>query len=699
MKRLLSVVLSAAMTLSGVVCFAENGSETERILRSVKERIGSTEKYDKFESSQSEYNGRKRYDFNWHTSDENDYSSMNVTADENGVILNFSEYENSDYNENEKTTINKMNSDEAMKRTEELLDSLNPSLAGKFALEKRGDFENLYSDSFYFTFHRTENGIEVYGDDGSVRYNPLKDKITNFDFSYSAEPECKPVENPLSVEDAQKSYMEKLGLKLVYKSFYDRKDGTSKRRFVPVYVQAGGDREYINALTGEVEKILTPDYIMFARDGASGGSAKNAMAEQASLTDAERGGIEKVNGLLSKDALIKKIKENKYINIPSDMKNDNYSLYMTQDEKYYANIGFSKRAKDDYSSVSVVMDAKTGEIENFYSSRANDDKNKNKIAADRAKTLADEIAKYMSGNKFGEYRAENGTEYDDDRSNGSFVYTRYVNDTPVEDDRIYIGLNMTDGKLESYSINYSEESFPPVDSVVGIDAAAKTLFENIGYRIVYMPQMSSEDKDMADLYVPVYMLESNKPIIIDAVSGKLLNYNGEEYTEVKPPVYNDLDGHYAENAIYALAKYGIYFEGESFRPDENVKQSDFISLLVSAFYDRGRVYRANDKESVDDAYRQAERSGIISKDEINRDAAVSREQAAVFMIRALGIGEYASLDGIYKSLYPDVTSNVGAISILSAMKVFRGDENGNFNPSKEISRADSAMIIYNYLTR
>ena len=101
----------------------------------------------------------------------------------------------------------------------------------------------------------------------------------------------------------------------------------------------------------------------------------------------------------------------------------------------------------------------------------------------------------------------------------------------------------------------------------------------------------------------------------------------------------------------------------------------------------------------DDVYIRACDFGIISDEEKNPDAVVTREMAAVYMIRAIGAEKYAKLDGIYKAPFPDVTNYVGYIAVLSGMGVINGDANGSFNPSSPITRADSAIMIYNYLSR
>ena len=81
------------------------------------------------------------------------------------------------------------------------------------------------------------------------------------------------------------------------------------------------------------------------------------------------------------------------------------------------------------------------------------------------------------------------------------------------------------------------------------------------------------------------------------------------------------------------------------------------------------------------------------------DEPLSRENSAIYLIRIMGIEEVAKLEGIYKSKFSDVEENIGYISILNAMGVFNGDENGNFNPKKNLTRADAMIVIYNYLNR
>ena len=118
------------------------------------------------------------------------------------------------------------------------------------------------------------------------------------------------------------------------------------------------------------------------------------------------------------------------------------------------------------------------------------------------------------------------------------------------------------------------------------------------------------------------------------------------------------------------------FEGEKFRPNDYITKEDFDALMLNVFH------RGTDK--VSDEEKKAE---------------ITRSQAAVEMVKAMGAGDYAKYDDIYVTPFNDVTENKGYIAILAATGVISGDENGNFNPSNKLTRAEAAVLVYNYLNK
>ena len=201
------------------------------------------------------------------------------------------------------------------------------------------------------------------------------------------------------------------------------------------------------------------------------------------------------------------------------------------------------------------------------------------------------------------------------------------------------------------------------------------------------------DKNTVTEMKPVYA-SKNGSDIVDAVTGKV-KYAREDN---KIAEYTDIDGHYAENAIKTLAKYSVGFEGGTFKPDEAITQKDFIALIDAVF-----IYNApvilNKEYDYTNAYRAAKNNGILNDDEYSPDGEVTRQLASVMLIRAMGFEDVAKLEGIFVPQFTDVAEKCGYTSILSAMGIVGGDEYGRFNPQTVLTRADAAIMLYNYLSR
>ena len=149
MKKLISLAAAAAMLVSAMPAFAADTAQ-EKALAAVKERIGSTEKYDRFSSAVSEGENGDEYSFYWSVTG-GDYASMNIRADGKGRILDYSVYDSDRDAESKKRTLS---SDAAMKKAKAFADKLNPELADKYVISKDSDIESLYDGDFYFTLLR-----------------------------------------------------------------------------------------------------------------------------------------------------------------------------------------------------------------------------------------------------------------------------------------------------------------------------------------------------------------------------------------------------------------------------------------------------------------------------------------------------------------------------------------------------------------
>lgn len=696
MKRIVSVILLLVLICSMSVHAADGtAAEAQKILVSVKERIGDTSSFDKFESSSSsDEEGNIFYRFYWSSDNEENHSSMSVSCNSKGIITNYYHYNDDEYR-TIKPTINKLTQNEAMEKASALAEALNPDIKDKLNLTFAESNENIYSNDYTFEIKHMENGIEVYGDGGYITINLTGDKIINYSLTYTDDVNYTSIENIISKESAEKAYMEKLGLELRYESAYDG----NKIKITPVYAEnSANNNKYINALTGEIferSNESTKKQFSEAADLSAGGSQNSAVREE-TLSDVEIKELEKVEKLLSRDEIVSLLKKNKYLPLSSDYTLTSYRTAVNyyNDDKRTARLNF--RNESNQKSISYAVNMKTGAIEDYYSYSDNALNTTPKLSSKKAYETLKNAAKGLAESYFDEFDKEVFTYPETDKKSlyntscANLSYTRTINDIPYYRDYISIGINIYTGEIVSYSIQITENTeFPQTESAISKEKAFEIMFSEFVYEPCYIID--------GDKSVPVYMLGNDKPVRIDALKGVLLDYALKEY---EPPYagYNDLDGHYAKTAVETLAGYGIYFDGDSYLPDNAISQKDFIYMLNCCFFAGIPEPRPIDISDVKEVYRESMSRGIIKENEKNPDGTVSRGDAAKYIIRAMGYEEVAMLSDIYKCEFSDVDNYIGYISILKGMNILKGNSDGKFEPEAPLTRGDAAIILYNYLS-
>lgn len=685
MKRLLSLLLAMLMALCATPAFAED--DMRRTLGIIKERIGSTDEFDEFKSSETtDNNGNTTYNFSWSTSDKENEKRIRITAYSGGIITNYHVYDGSrDYGRS-KVGINRPSYAEAKAKAAELLQKLNPDIAGKLVLSSFNETESISGGDFVFELQRTENGIPVSGDDGSISVSEELDRINYMSINYSVGAEFPKPDGVISLDAAKKAFIGEIGMEMQYKTKYDWKAGT--RSAYPVYI-VNKNNTYIDAFSGKAREI-NADPILFRNSGGGGDSKAATEDAAADFSEAELKELDNIAGLLSLDAVEKQLRENSLLNITSKMKLASHSLYSDryEKEKYFYRLQFEA---DSYAFATV--DAENGELVAFW--RSFDSDKKTKISADKAEKLAFEIGEKLApehikaaGSGDYAYRKNEADSY-------SYMFVRTVNSVPYPDNTINIMLDPSDGTLVSYNMEYSDMEFPPTDGCITAEQACEKLFERCGMALEYIPVYTSESKiysrklsEMALCYTP----DESKSRIIRADNGE-----PDEKAPLTVADYTDISGHYAETAALELKKYGIGFSSPELQPNKPVTAKEFGNLIMN-------VFQWHDAVIIDDpelsGYSAAERSGIFGENKKADGDSVTRLEAAQCIIRALGIEEYAMLPGTFVSKFSDVSERyAGVTAILSGMGVINGSGSGLFNPEGVLSRADALVIVYNYLSR
>ncbi|WP_409228713.1 peptidoglycan DD-metalloendopeptidase family protein [Gudongella sp. SC589] len=177
--------------------------------------------------------------------------------------------------------------------------------------------------------------------------------------------------------------------------------------------------------------------------------------------------------------------------------------------------------------------------------------------------------------------------------------------------------------------------------------------------------------------------------------------------------FRDVDNHWAKSYVETVSDYKAisgYPDG-TFKPNDNIKRIEFISLIVNSqgTYVRGR----KSVEFWGQPYIEAAiRSGLISSNEfgnmdetaLNRN--ISREEMASIVVNAYtqsggkidSSALYKASTGLsdFSSVSPDYRKN--AIASV-ALELISGYPNGTFAPDQFANRAEAAVITYRLLLR
>lgn len=710
MKKFMSIVLCFTMVLTmcmsmGTV-FADEKSEIQKVLATVKGRVDIPENLTKFEYHVEQGAYGTSYGFSWSSSIEGDYESINVSCYINGVITGYNYYKNNDITGNSEVRFLQLSRQDAKLKAQEFLKTLNPDIYSQITVKDDNSNLSLWMKDHSFQLVRTINGIPFDENSGSIQVDDKTGQVTMFNINWWSEATFDDASKAIDLAKAQKAYAEKIGLKLVYQS---RMDG-EKTVVYPAYIPIGNNTEVIDAITGEKIAFQRTDIYYKAGMGEGG---KNSMAADSKpqFTPQEITKIDESQKLITAEQAEAIVRADKIIALENKEK-PTASLYEDYGKKgeYVWNLYFqgnmdiqAEKIMFPQTGLSVSLNAKTGEITSFnYNVDEKAVANKNITEAVAEKT-ANGVLTAFAKDKAVSFKKEDAVSYDNSPTKVfNFYYVRNVNGIPFYDNTANISVSAMSGRVLSYNSSWSDAQFPSIANVITTEKAAARLFEQakymrsyIGDYSKYKPYMSSMPPQTTKL---AYVFDNSVNLLLDAFDGKLINGDGKPQDDKKVKEYNDIKGHYAEAQIKKLLEYGIAFDGDAFRPDDVMLQKDYLALLNMVFNNYGTVIM-NDKNQVDSMYNSFIKSGIVKDDEISPDKPITREDSVKFLVRAMGIEKYALIKGIYNCKFTDVTDYVGHISLIAGLGIVNGNGDGTFGPKETLSRAQGMIMMYNYLTK
>lgn len=716
LKKIISIMLAFAVLLTLMVPAMAAGSSTpadkglENAIKYVKSKIDIPKDFKKFTYNIFNRNDQMEWGLEWRNEDAQRYISVQI--DEDNFISSYSSYQ---YLGNNERKIPKYSEEQGRKIAENFISKIDSSLLGQFKPTK-GD-NSSSGGEYFFGYARQVNGVVYNGNTISIIVNAYSGQVTNYSCSYSKDMKFEDASKIISLNEAQKAYAEKLGLKLVY----NIKNVDNKRTTYLAYVPKETNK-YIDGVTGEVESIVDKyrlyDKVTAAAEKADLLASSSGVANIA-LTPDELDAVKDIANLISKDDADKKLRGISFFNLDSSFKLQD--VYLGRDWRNSSSLAwtlnYSKTIDAEKKltrNVDITVDAKTGAIIEFYTYYPSQEGAPQK-SAEQAKAMCEDVLKTLVPDIFAKVKYDDSSEILEKKAQDSyeFRFVRIENGLECPSNYINISYDNISGNVSSFYTYWTKDvKFEEPKNIISIDEANKILFNKIGFGIEYINDYSEEPTDTAnvdkiiekpsdaDKAVLGYIVDNTKPCIISASNGAVLNYSGEVFKDSSTADYTDVKGIKGEDKVKILTKLGIRYTEDQLKANSSLLQKDYFILLCQL----NDLYYFNkniDDKAVENMYNQLVAMGIITKAEKAPLSTMTREDAAKYFIKFLKLTQIAEIKGIYKSSFKDTNKInpdlIGYVCLASGLKAMNGSS-GNFMPKNKMTRLDGLMTIYNYLS-
>jgi len=675
----------------------------------IVKKLFDTSDFSDFTINFSQANNQNNWYLSWNKNQE-PYKNLSATIDSlTGNILNLYYYNASKYPT--QFTLPKVSKEEGEKIARAYAEKLLPQFFAETKLQSNQEGyypQPLITTSYNFYFQRYYRGIPVETNGFYINVNAYSGNVESFNFTWNHEPLPEPNEI-ITLTQAEKIYSENYGLKLKYQQYLNYLKKENKLKLIYAI-----EKPYISidAFTG---KIIENGYYGPYYGGSEGVKGK----EQNPLTEIEDKEVKAFDNLLKKEEGIAAL--TKFFPIPSSFQLRSSNLnddYINPGHKVWEFNWFlpitNKENKGEYQaeySIYARVAADTGRIlqYSYYDPNFYQQEGKAKFKRTESQKIAENFLAKIEPELFGQIKLQDRFETDDPNLREHFFqYNRYYNGIPFEQNNIYITINALNGEVINYQLNWQDYKFPDPTGVINKIEAEKEFFLKSGLELKYAPVYDAPT-GLAP-YKLIYQLKALPSYNFDAFTMQNLDWEGNPIVEKKKSELTDISGSWAEKEIKTLFDLGIIeVEGDKYRPNQFITQDEFLQLLLNIENPHNGLpivpvrlgAKAENNGKTPDYIEQSYQRGILKEKDYLPNQTLTREKAAVYLVRFLGYEKIASLKDLYqlnlkdkKEITPEYQ---GHIAIAMGLKILYGS-NGNFMPKEELTRAQAAVIIVRMLS-
>ena len=713
MKRTASLLMAAALAASLVLPAAADETTQDarlaQVTQAVKDTLDlDTSQYDTFYGECYDQTLASQWSLNW----EGSAGSLSIEALEDGTITWYS----LSVEEGEEPGLPSYpqgDADQARQSAQAFLDKVLSPEVESVRLEESSSSHRLGRDTFRFSgdilFYGLPSplscSLEVDGESGEVTY-------FSREISYGLYMGDVPSPTPAVDRDAAaETLRSSLSLKLEYVL---PEDGGTQA--VLRYVPDGRDEYYVDAQTGELVNLSELERGMSDSGFASGGSAASdstAESQENGLSQAEQEGIQKLEGVLPKETLDGQLRAAPEYGLEDyTLASASYRLVEEdegQEDQVLCTLRYLLPGEDGTASRTFTVDARTGEVENLWSYLPWKEGQKPALTQAQAQKQAEEFLTAFCPDWADKLELYSGPE-GEVRTQYAFTFARQENGYFFPEHSYTVNLSAEDGAVCSLSYVYDEAvTFDTPEGIISrqeaLDAWMDSYTVELGY--LQVPEKLDANDPAAVPYLQMglqsfyvlklgYTLDREGYCLgIDAKSGQLVQRESGSAWLV--PAYTDMEGHWAQGTIEALAGYGVGYAGETFAPDQAMTQWDLVALLYSVENVPLDPADASEGER-DAAYAAAYRLGALTPGERWDGAPLTRSQAVKLLLNAQGLGQAAKLTGIYTCTYTDKAAIPAEDLGYAALAQGIGMVQGTWAGDRTATRAEAAVMLHKLLS-
>ena len=538
MKRKLTLLLTfififtLALPIRGFA--AELDKELENAIKIAKTKFQIPESYE-FSSNIRTRNEKKYFNLNWRNKDELDSTSISVTVDGSGVIVEYNKYTPYDYKQTRR--LPGMSKQDARIKAEQHIEHIAPGLLKELGYQETSQ-SGIVDTSYYFNYYRLVNDVPFYNDRVYLNVNRDTGELQNYSRQWTDTLSFPDAEDTISNEKAEEAYISNLGLRLIYKT----STADDALRAYPVYVPVYNNGAFgIDAFTGEMKRFgnsyypATTEYSKNQVKQAAGVRDEADIGVQLSPEELEA--VQEAGKLVTLEAAEKIARDAEFLGISDDYVREYYYLgtEWPEREKYIYTLQFNKPADDTQAYneyISVTIDAKSGVIKSFYRSAPYKEDGKPKYDINEAKAIVekfitDNYDEYYKGIEYDSISSESNIDITVKNNSYSFIYSRMVNGAAYPDNGIRVYYDNINGNITNFDLNWYDITFPSVADAIGKEAAAEKLFDKVGLGLEYNLEYSRNpiiryetSAETNSKAVLLYVLKPGMPLVLDAATGE-----------------------------------------------------------------------------------------------------------------------------------------------------------------------------------